>query len=73
MPRGLRLRAPSASDLGERRNRWQRNRWFSRQFGGYNRAHGNLTRLPVPIMENWEWQYDGVCRQVDPEVFCPTH
>ena len=31
----------------------------------------NLTRLPMPIMENWEWQYDGVCRQVDPEVFFP--
>ena len=31
----------------------------------------NLTRLPTPIMENWEWQYDGVCRQVDPEVFFP--
>jgi WhiB family transcriptional regulator, redox-sensing transcriptional regulator len=31
----------------------------------------NLSRLPTPIIENWDWQYDGVCRQVDPEVFFP--
>jgi WhiB family redox-sensing transcriptional regulator len=31
----------------------------------------NLSRLPSPIMESWEWQYDGVCRTVDPEVFFP--
>ncbi|MGH3506331.1 MAG: WhiB family transcriptional regulator [Nocardioidaceae bacterium] len=31
----------------------------------------NLSRLPTPIMENWEWQYDGLCRKVDPEVFFP--
>ena len=31
----------------------------------------NLSRLPMPIMERWEWQYDGVCRTVDPEVFFP--
>ena len=27
----------------------------------------NLSRLPTPIIEQWEWQYDGVCRTVDPE------
>jgi WhiB family redox-sensing transcriptional regulator len=31
----------------------------------------NLSRLPTPVMESWEWQYDGVCRTVDPEVFFP--
>ena len=31
----------------------------------------NLSRLPIPIIEQWEWQYDGVCRTVDPEVFFP--
>ena len=31
----------------------------------------NLSRLPTPVIERWEWQYDGVCRSVDPEVFFP--
>jgi WhiB family redox-sensing transcriptional regulator len=31
----------------------------------------NLSRLPAPIAEEWEWQYEGTCRSVDPEVFFP--
>lgn len=31
----------------------------------------NLSRLPAPFVRHWEWQYDGVCRSVDPEVFFP--
>jgi WhiB family redox-sensing transcriptional regulator len=30
-----------------------------------------LSRLPAPVVTHWEWQYDGVCRSVDPEVFFP--
>lgn len=29
----------------------------------------NVKRLPMPIMEAYEWQYDGKCREVDPESF----
>lgn len=29
----------------------------------------NIARLPMPIHEEYEWQYDGACRQVDPETF----
>ena len=31
----------------------------------------NLSRLPAPMGTHWEWQYAGVCRSVDPEVFFP--
>ena len=31
----------------------------------------NLSRLPAPVVKHWEWQYDGICRSVDPEVFFP--
>jgi WhiB family transcriptional regulator, redox-sensing transcriptional regulator len=31
----------------------------------------NLARLPMPIIEQWEWQFRGSCRQTDPEVFFP--
>jgi len=31
----------------------------------------NLSRLPAPRMDNWDWQYDGICRSIDPEVFFP--
>jgi WhiB family transcriptional regulator, redox-sensing transcriptional regulator len=23
----------------------------------------------LPIMKNWEWQYEGACRNTDPDVF----
>lgn len=28
-----------------------------------------ISRLPGPIADLWEWQYDGACRRVDPSVF----
>ena len=28
-----------------------------------------LSRLPQPIAEQWEWQYEGACRSMDPEMF----
>ena len=28
-----------------------------------------ISRLPGPIADLWEWQYDGACRAVDPSVF----
>jgi WhiB family redox-sensing transcriptional regulator len=29
----------------------------------------SIARLPMPIHETYEWQYDGACREVDPETF----
>lgn len=29
----------------------------------------NVKRLPVPLMETYEWQYEGACMGVDSEVF----
>ena len=29
----------------------------------------NVKRLPVPLIEHYEWQYDGVCMGVDSDVF----
>ena len=29
----------------------------------------SISRLPMPIQETYEWQYDGACRAVDPETF----
>jgi WhiB family redox-sensing transcriptional regulator len=29
----------------------------------------SISRLPMPIQDAWEWQYDGACRGVDPETF----
>ncbi len=28
-----------------------------------------ISRLPAPIQESYEWQYDGACRTQDPETF----
>lgn len=28
-----------------------------------------IARLPMPIQETYEWQYEGACREVDPETF----
>jgi len=28
-----------------------------------------ISRLPMPIQETYEWQYEGACRDVDPETF----
>jgi WhiB family redox-sensing transcriptional regulator len=29
----------------------------------------DISRLPVPITENWEWQLLGSCRDTDSELF----
>ncbi|MBA2456310.1 MAG: WhiB family transcriptional regulator [Nocardioidaceae bacterium] len=29
----------------------------------------NIARLPQPLVEAYEWQFDGACRQADPELF----
>lgn len=29
----------------------------------------NLNRLPMPLMDVYDWQYDGLCRGSDPEGF----
>lgn len=29
----------------------------------------NVKRLPVPLIETYEWQYQGVCMGLDSEVF----
>lgn len=28
-----------------------------------------IKRLPLPLQETYEWQYDGLCNTVDPEEF----
>lgn len=29
----------------------------------------NMTRLPGPIADIWEWQIQGACRDADPSIF----
>ncbi|MFY0408198.1 WhiB family transcriptional regulator [Solicola sp. PLA-1-18] len=29
----------------------------------------NLSRLPMPIHETYDWQYEGACNDADPETF----
>jgi WhiB family redox-sensing transcriptional regulator len=29
----------------------------------------SIARLPMPLMEAYEWQYEGACREADPETF----
>lgn len=29
----------------------------------------NITRLPKPLIDVYEWQFDGACRDADPELF----
>jgi len=29
----------------------------------------DISRLPGPVADNWEWQFDGACRSTDPSVF----
>ena len=29
----------------------------------------SIARLPMPIQDTWEWQYEGACRTTDPETF----
>jgi len=28
-----------------------------------------ISRLPGPVMDLWEWQFDGACRREDPNTF----
>ncbi len=28
-----------------------------------------ISRLPGPVMDLWEWQYEGACREADPTLF----
>jgi len=28
-----------------------------------------LSRLPVPVADIWDWQFDGACRKADPQLF----
>ncbi len=29
----------------------------------------DVSRLPGPMIEKWDWQYEGVCRELDTELF----
>lgn len=29
----------------------------------------SIARLPVPLEQNYDWQYDGACNGADPETF----
>lgn len=29
----------------------------------------NIHQLPTPLADTWEWQYEGSCRDYDPDVF----
>ncbi|MFY0405644.1 WhiB family transcriptional regulator [Solicola sp. PLA-1-18] len=29
----------------------------------------SIARLPMPLMDLYEWQYDGACTEADPETF----
>jgi len=28
-----------------------------------------ISRLPLPVWEQWEWQFQGACREADPTLF----
>ena len=46
-------------------------RLYSRFHRVTNRSKemAEISRLPIPVMEEWEWQYKGACRDLDPEMF----
>ena len=46
-------------------------RLYSRLYRVTNRSKemAEISRLPIPVMEEWEWQYKGACRDLDPEMF----
>ena len=46
-------------------------RLYSRFHRATNRSKemAEISRLPIPVMEEWEWQYQGACRDLDPEMF----
>ena len=34
-----------------------------------SRRNPEMSNMPAPIEENWEWQINGACRRYDPEQF----
>ncbi|WP_297080919.1 WhiB family transcriptional regulator [uncultured Demequina sp.] len=28
-----------------------------------------VAKLPAPTQDQWEWQYEGACREADPDLF----
>jgi WhiB family redox-sensing transcriptional regulator len=42
--------------------------WATRRTNG-SKEMAEISRLPIPVMEEWEWQYQGACRDLDPEMF----
>lgn len=42
---------------------------FENATGGNYSTMVNVKRLPVPLIEKYEWQYQGACMGVDSEVF----
>ena len=32
-----------------------------------------ISRLPGPVADRWEWQFDGSCRRESPDVFFHPH
>lgn len=29
----------------------------------------NIARLPMPLLDLYDWQFEGACREADPELF----
>ncbi|MBA2639431.1 MAG: WhiB family transcriptional regulator [Nocardioidaceae bacterium] len=29
----------------------------------------NIARLPMPLLDTYDWQFDGACREADPALF----
>ena len=29
----------------------------------------SIAKLPAPTQDQWEWQYEGACREADPDLF----
>jgi WhiB family redox-sensing transcriptional regulator len=36
---------------------------------GKEKNMAELSRLPLPIADHWEWQYKGACRELPAEMF----
>ena len=36
---------------------------------GKEKNMAELSRLPLPIADHWEWQYEGSCRELPAEMF----
>jgi WhiB family redox-sensing transcriptional regulator len=42
---------------------------FQATFTGKGQVMVNVKRLPSPLIEVYEWQYEGACTTTDPNVF----